>query len=125
MSMTKKLPLSDEELEAFEADRDVGAELLQAGREMQAGLDRVVYSPLIAAREKTGLTREQFAGLLGMHASELEKLEQNRNRLDGAVRTLVAVALSHPDALVKAVRAGSPRRLTSLLSSARSWRQAP
>ena len=104
MSMTKKLPLSDEELEAFEADRDLGAELLQAGREMKAGLGRVVHSPLIAAREKTGLTREQFARLLGMRADELEKLELNRNPLDGAVRTLVAVALSHPDALVAAAK---------------------
>lgn len=104
MSTIRKLPLSDEELEAFEANLDVGAELLQAGREMKAGLGRVVYSPLIAAREKTGLTREQFARLLGMSADELEKLEQNRNPLNGAVRTLIAVALSHPDALVAAAR---------------------
>ena len=104
MSMTKKLPLSDEALEAFEANRNLGAELLQAGREMQAGLGRVVYSPLIVARKNTGLTREQFAGLLGMHADELEKLEQNRNPLDGTVRALVAVALSHPDALVAAAK---------------------
>nr|GEU28333.1 hypothetical protein [Tanacetum cinerariifolium] len=94
----------DEELETFEANRDLGAELLQAGREMKAGLGRVVYSPLIAARENTGLTREQFAGLLGMTVEELEKLEQDRNPLNGAVRTLIAVALSHPDALVAAAK---------------------
>lgn len=104
MSTTKKLPLSDEELEAFETNRDLGAELLQAGREMKAGLGRVVYSPLIAARKNTGLTREQFADLLGMTANELEKLEQDRNPLNGAVRTLIAVALSHPDALVAAAK---------------------
>lgn len=104
MSLTRKNPLSDEELEAFEANRDLGAELLQAGREMKAGRGRVVYSPLIAARENTGLTREQFAGLLGMTAEELEKLEQDRNPLNVAVRTLIAVALSHPDALVAAAK---------------------
>ncbi|KQQ32773.1 hypothetical protein ASF61_14675 [Duganella sp. Leaf126] len=102
--MTKNLPLGDEELARFEARRDVQAELVQAGREMKAGLGRVVYSPLIAAREKTGLTAEQFAGLLGMHADELEQLEQSRHPLGGAVRTLVAVALSHPDALVAAAK---------------------
>lgn len=102
MSMTRKLPLDEDELEAFEASRDLGAELLQAGRDMKAGLGHVVYSPLIAARQKTGLTHEQFAGLLGMNAHELEKLEQSRRPLRGAVRTLVAVALTHPDALVSA-----------------------
>lgn len=104
MSMTEKLPLSDEELEAFEANRHLGAELLQAGREMKAGLGRIVHSPLIAAREKTGLNREQFAKLLGISASKLEQLEQSRNPLSGAVRTLVAIALSHPDALVAAAK---------------------
>jgi len=101
---TRKLPLNDEELVTFEANRDLGAELLQAGREMKAGLGRVVYSPLIAARQKTGLTREQFARLLGMNADELEQLERNRHPLDGAVRTLIAVALSHPEALVDAAK---------------------
>ena len=66
MSTNRKLPLSDEELQVFEASRDLGAELLQAGKEMKAGLGRVVYSPLIAARENTGLTREQFSALLGI-----------------------------------------------------------
>jgi putative transcriptional regulator len=87
-------------LEAFEATRDLGAELLQAGKEMKAGLGRVVYSPLIAARKNTGLTQEQFSALLGITTSELADLEQARKPPDGAVRTLIAIALSHPEALV-------------------------
>jgi putative transcriptional regulator len=50
----KTLPLSDEELEAYEATRDLYAELKLGLEEMQAGLGRVVYSPLIAARKKPG-----------------------------------------------------------------------
>ncbi len=100
MSSNRKLPLSDEELEAFEATCDVADDLLQAGREMKAGLGRVVYSPLIAARENTGLTRQQFAALLGISASTLESWEQDRTQPVGAVRTLIAIALSNPEALV-------------------------
>jgi len=100
VSTNKKLPLSDEELAAFEATRDLGAELLQAGKEMKAGLGRVVYSPLIAARKNTGLTPEQFAALLGISADALEDLEQDRKQPSGAVRTLIAIALNHPEALI-------------------------
>ncbi|WP_217428484.1 hypothetical protein [Rugamonas rivuli] len=52
MTMKKSLPLSDEELEAFEATRDLYSELKQAAKDIQAGLGRVVYSPTIAARKK-------------------------------------------------------------------------
>ncbi len=100
MSTIKKLPFSDEELAAFEANRDLGAELLQAGKEMKAGLGRVVYSPLIAARKNTGLTPEQFGALLGISADALEDLEQDRKQPNGAVRTLIAIALNHPEALI-------------------------
>lgn len=100
MSVDKKLFLNDEELESFEATRDLGAELLQAGKEMRAGLGHVVYSPLIAARKNTGLTREQFSALLGITAMELEALEQERKQPDGAVRTLIAIAFNHPEALI-------------------------
>ena len=100
MSTNRKLPLSDDELEAFEATCDVAHDLLQAGREMKAGLGRVVYSPLIAARENTGLTRQQFAALLGISTLKLESWEQDRAQPTGAVRTLIAIALSHPEALI-------------------------
>lgn len=100
MSTNRKLPLSDDELAAFEASRDLGAELLQAGSEMRAGLGRVVCSPLIAARKNTGLSPAQFAALLGISVEALDELEQQRQQPEGAVRTLIAVALNHPEALV-------------------------
>ena len=60
----------------------------------------MVYSPLIAARKNTGLTQEQFSALLGITTSELADLEQERKQPDGAVRTLIAIALNHPEALI-------------------------
>ncbi|MFS2005729.1 helix-turn-helix domain-containing protein [Duganella sp. CT11-25] len=107
MSTNRKLPLNDEEIEAFEATCNLADDLLQAGNEMRAGLGQVVYSPLIAARENTGLTRQQFAALLGISTLTLESWEQDRKQPIGAVRTLIAIALSNPEALI-AVAAKNP-----------------
>ena len=63
---SKNKPLSKKQLEAFEAERDLGADLLQAIREMKAGQGKVVYSEAIEARKKTGLSQSQFASLLGV-----------------------------------------------------------
>ncbi|MEJ7138756.1 hypothetical protein [Amphibiibacter pelophylacis] len=49
-------PLTDKELASFETGRDLAAELLQAVQEMKAGHLRVVSSPVIEARQKTGLS---------------------------------------------------------------------
>lgn len=87
--------MSDGELAAFEATRDLGAELLQAGKEMRAGLGRVVYSPLIAARKNAGLTQQQFADLLGISAETLEDWEQRREPPTEAVSVLIALALEN------------------------------
>lgn len=105
MPTNRKLPLNDAELAAFETTCDVADDLLQAGKEMKAGLGRVVYSPLIAARENTGLTRQQFAALLGISTQTLDCWEQDRTQPIGAVRTLIAIALSNPEALVAAAAA--------------------
>lgn len=48
----------------FEVNRDLGAELLQAIREMKAGQVQVVHSLVTEAREKTGLSQSPFAALL-------------------------------------------------------------
>jgi hypothetical protein len=51
---SKTKPLTGKALEAFEAERDLGAELLQSIREMKAGQGKVVYSEAIEARKKLG-----------------------------------------------------------------------
>ena len=73
---SKTKPLSAKELARFEADRDLGAELLQSVREMKAGKLHVAYSPAIEAREKTGLSQSQFAALLGVSVRTLQGWEQ-------------------------------------------------
>jgi putative transcriptional regulator len=52
---SKTKPLTTKELTQFEGSRNLGAELLQAIREMKTGQVRVAYSPAAKARQKIGL----------------------------------------------------------------------
>ena len=92
-------PLSDDELAAFEAGRDMGADLLESIREMNAGLGMVVYSPVIAARQQSGLSQSQFAALMGVSVRTLQEWEQGRRQPSGAAKTLLRVAVAHPEVL--------------------------
>ena len=102
---SKSKPLTDAELEKYERQRDLGAELVQALREMKAGQGRVVTSPVIEARKKTGLSQSQFAALLGVSVRTLQGWEQGRKQPSGAARTLLAIASTNP----KAVLAVAPK----------------
>ena len=75
---SKTKPLTDAELEAYEAQRDIGAELLQAVREMKAGQGSIVFSPAIEARKKTGLSQSRFAALMGVSVRTLQGWEQGQ-----------------------------------------------
>ena len=96
----KSKRLTDAEIEAFEAKRDIGEELLQAIRDMKAGRGEVVVSPAIEARSKTGLSQSQFAALLGVSARTLQGWEQGRKQPSGAARTLLAIARTNPKAVL-------------------------
>ena len=102
---SKIRPLTGAALEKYEAQRDLGADLVQAIREMKAGQGRVVTSPVIEARKKTGLSQSQFAALLGVSVRTLQGWEQGRKQPSGAARTLLAIASTNP----KAVLAVSPK----------------
>ncbi len=97
---SKRKPLTDAELSAYEAKRDLAAELLQSVREMKARQVRVVLSPVIEARNKTGLSQSQFAALMGVSVRTLQGWEQGRKQPSGAARTLLAIASSNPKALL-------------------------
>ena len=97
---SKIKPLSKAELAAYEAKRDLAAELLQAVREMKAGQVQVVTSPVIEARKKTGLSQSQFAALLGVSVRTLQGWEQGRKQPSGAARTLLAIASTNPKAVL-------------------------
>lgn len=97
---SKSKTLTDAELTAYEAKRDLAAELLQSVREMKAGQVRVISSPVIEARNKTGLSQSQFAALMGVSVRTLQGWEQGRKQPSGAARTLLAIASTNPKALL-------------------------
>lgn len=97
---SKNKPLTDKELAAYEAERDLAADLLQAVQEMKAGQLHVVSSPVIEARKKTGLSQSQFAALMGVSVRTLQGWEQGRKQPSGAARTLLAIASTNPKAVL-------------------------
>ena len=96
----KNRRMTKAELEAYEAKRDLADDILQSLKEMKAGKVHVVSSPIIEARQKTGLSQSQFAALLGVSVRTLQGWEQGRKQPSGAARTLLAIASSNPKALL-------------------------
>ena len=97
--MKSRKPLTDQELEEWENSRDLGAELLESVRQMKAGKGRVVMSPVISARKKSGLSQAEFAKLLNVSVRTLQEWEQGRRQPSGAAKTLIAIAERHPNVL--------------------------
>jgi putative transcriptional regulator len=95
--------LSPKELKKWEASRNLGAELIQSVREMQSGkvgrVRHVKVPEIVAARNRTGLSRQQFAEVLGVSARTLEGWEQGRRKPTGAARSLLAIAKRRPEVL--------------------------
>jgi DNA-binding transcriptional regulator YiaG len=56
------------------------------------------------ARQTLNLTQDAFAGLLGISLSTLRSWEQGKREPSGAARTLVHIALKHPEVLREEVR---------------------
>ena len=97
---SKTKPLTDKQLRAYEATRNLAAELLESVRQMKAGRTQVVLSPAVEARERTGLSQSQFATLLGVSVRTLQGWEQGRKQPSGAARTLLTIARTNPKALL-------------------------
>ncbi len=103
------LNLSEAELLARDAERNLDEELLASVREMKAGLvgrvsvvtrdGRVVESPVAKARVVSKLSQVQFAALMGVSVRTLQEWEQGRREPSGAAKTLLRVAQSHPEVL--------------------------
>jgi DNA-binding transcriptional regulator YiaG len=55
------------------------------------------------ARHTLGLTQEAFAEMLGIGINTLRSWEQNKRQPSGAARTLIHIALKHPEVLQEAI----------------------
>ena len=101
--------LTEAELLARDAGRDLNAELLDAIRQVRAGQvgrvsvvtddGRVIESPVAKARLRARLSQSKFAALLGISVRTLQEWEQGRCAPTGAAKTLLRVAETHPEIL--------------------------
>ena len=101
--------LSETELLARDAQRDLNAELLESINELKAGKigrvsvvtrdGRVIESPVAKARVISRLSQVQFARLLGVSLRTLQEWEQGRRQPSGAAKTLLRVAEMHLEVL--------------------------
>ena len=73
--------------------------LLTSVRQMKNGQTKAVYSPVIEARQQTGLSQASFAKLLGVSVRTCQEWEQGRRQPTGAAKTLIAIAHRSPEVL--------------------------
>lgn len=94
---------NDKQIRERDAERDIGAELLESVRDMKQGRaarKTEVELPAVAeARNRIGLSQQEFARLLGVSKRTLQEWEQGRRQPSGAARTLIRIAERHPEML--------------------------
>ena len=97
--------MTEKQLAKWEKSRDIGQEILKGVRDIKAGRTGRRYTtvsyPIVRAREKSGLSQEKFAGLLGVSVRTLQDWEQGRREPNAAAKTLIKVAELHPTVLRK------------------------
>jgi putative transcriptional regulator len=90
-----------------DARRNIGAEVLQAVRDIKAGKGKrvtVSVPAAVEARHKVGVSQAEFARLLGVSVRTLQDWEQGRRSPTGAARSLLAVAAKRPKVLREVLR---------------------
>ena len=85
------------EMKKFQQD------LLESVRQMRRGeaaqVTKIKVPEAAEARARVGLSQQEFANLLGVSARTLQDWEQGRREPTGAAKTLLRVAVSHPEVL--------------------------
>lgn len=81
--------------------RDLLRSVTQMRQGKAARTTRVNVPQAAKARSKVGLSQEEFARLLGVSPRTLQDWEQGRREPTGAAKTLLRVAYSHPEVLLK------------------------
>jgi len=89
------------ELVARDKKRNIGAELLEAATQVRDGKfaksHRFNVSDVAKVRTGVGLSQAKFAALIGVSVRTLQGWEQGQRRPSGAARTLLDIAIRHPD----------------------------
>jgi putative transcriptional regulator len=87
------------ELAKFQSD------LLESVRQMRRGqaarVTKVKVPAAAEARARVGLSQQAFAILLGVSPRTLQDWEQGRREPTGAAKTLLRVAVEHPEVLLE------------------------
>ena len=85
------------EMKKFQSD------LLESVKQMRRGqaarVTKVKLPQAAEARARVGLSQQAFALLLGVSARTVQDWEQGRREPTGAAKTLLRVAVSHPEVL--------------------------
>ena len=81
--------------------RDLLASVKQMRRGQAARVTRVKVPQAAEARSRAGLSQQDFARLLGVSARTLQDWEQGRREPTGAAKTLLRIAVSHPEVLLE------------------------
>ena len=85
------------EVKKFQSD------LLESVKQMRRGqaarVTKVKLPEAAEARARVGLSQQAFALLLGVSARTVQDWEQGRREPTGAAKTLLRVAVSHPEVL--------------------------
>jgi putative transcriptional regulator len=55
----------------------------------------------LEARNKTGLSQQQFASVLHISKRTLQDWEQGRRQPSGAAQTLIRIALARPEVIIE------------------------
>lgn len=87
----------DKEMEQFQND------LLASVRQMKTGkaarVTAVEVSAATEARNRVGMSQNEFAKLLGVSVRTLQDWEQGRREPSGAAKTLLRIASQNPEAV--------------------------
>lgn len=89
--------MMDSEMKAFQ--RDLLASVRQMKRGQVARVTKVALSAVTEARASMGMSQLDFAELLGVSPRTLQEWEQGRREPTGAAKTLLLVAVKHPEVL--------------------------